>query len=155
VRLTCRPHVSLLGSADSKSGHCEQTDRHRRKLCYSRAGNYRIIKHSWVNSCVDIKRRCQVSDCLPNLTKKGAAVSCRAFTVKFRVRSQASHLWQTKRQYNKFSSDYFGFHLSLSFYRCFILNHLRLTLYNPNQFTVSFNYIQGKIAITCLFLSQK
>jgi hypothetical protein len=32
VRLTCRPHISLLRPADSKSSHCEQTDRHRRNF---------------------------------------------------------------------------------------------------------------------------
>jgi len=96
-RLTCRPHVSLLGPADSKSSHCEQTARHRRKLRHSRTGNYRIIKHSWVNSCVEIKRRCQVSviesrvRLLTELYKgKVQRVGCRGFTEKFRVQSQAS-----------------------------------------------------------------
>lgn len=98
VRLTCRTHIALLGPADIESSHCEQTDRHRSELWYSRAENYRIIKNSWVNSFVDIKRRCQVSvieahvRLLPHFVKKGTGVGCWTFTAKFWVQFQASHV---------------------------------------------------------------
>jgi hypothetical protein len=64
VWLTFSPHFCVLGPADMKSGHCEQTDSHRHKLWYIIAGNYRIIKHVWVNSFVD------VNEALPSFCKR-------------------------------------------------------------------------------------
>ena len=87
--------MSILGAAAMKSGHCEQTDSHGHKLRYIMTGNYGITKHFWVNSFVDIERRCQVyanETTFSPRTVCNMEVSSRHLTAKFRVQSQASHV---------------------------------------------------------------
>lgn len=163
VQLTCRPHISRLGPADSKSSHCEQTDRHRPKLWYSRAGNYRIIKHFWVNSFVDSKRRCQVSVIEARVGMPTALYKdrCSGWLPGFHrevpglVPGQPCGICGRQRgNRTSFPPINFVFLCYHSTDVSYSVSHLRMTLYNLNQFTVSLNKTQGKIDIACLFLSQ-